>query len=80
MRTTNELKLSCVECHKEIIGQPYAFRAACEKCVRNYYRNAMPECITDELTIRARGAGRVVRDLERRHAKKQRGRIRGNTL
>jgi hypothetical protein len=82
MLTTNEPNLNCVECHNEIIGQPYAFRGflACENCVRNYYRDALPECITDELTIRARGAVRVVKDIERRHAKKQRGRFRRNTL
>jgi hypothetical protein len=36
MPTTNELKLTCVECHEEIIGQSYQFggrSVACEKCV-----------------------------------------------
>ena len=76
MLGTNELKLACCKCSKEITGQPYQFGGyvACEKCVRNYYRH-LPEAIPDELRIRARGAVSIVRDLERRHAREQRGRF-----
>ena len=69
MLRTNELKLSCVECHKEITGQPYQWGGcslACEACVRAYYHD-LPEAIPDELRYRARDAIAIVRDLERRH-------------
>ena len=56
-------KLLCIECRAPISGTFYSFSGcfACERCIREYYRNSLPQIIELELRERAMAAQRVIK-------------------
>lgn len=59
-----ELKqILCIECWAAISGTIYSFSGcfACERCIREYYRNARPQIIELELRERATDAQRIIK-------------------